>query len=626
MATITCALVRFAAARSGICRATFGQRDMWDKLREMEPHTHVVNILQLIKVPAGLTLDEVLAAIGDLVLRHECLRTRFRLDARDDLWQELTSSGDIPVELWDLDRTDDQDAAREEADQRLEGTDFDLTGSWPMRLLVGLVEGTPTAVMVSMSHIAVDMLSARLVRQDLANLLDARACACPAPPLPARRQPLDQAAFEASAAGQRTSERAMESWRRRLEAAPRTMFPATPKTPQAARFVRAVISSQALPLAADVIARRARMSTAIVIMAAEAVLLAHQAGAGTCALQLSVGNRIAPELTWSAGMLRLHSLAVIDLRDASFEQVVSRTWAARVQAQRTGMYDPAEVSKQRRRIEWERGVALDLSSHFNDLRISTQPGANPASPERIVAAAATTTYTCSPIPAHYAKFLLRAVDEPGRGEELRRVALHAFTDTRVLPPATLRELMFGMERLLIWQATDPAAAGQLLDSGAVAEVTGMAAASRPAGWVRVDGSWVEIAAVEQLLAAAAAELCGSPVARPAVPVWIRRGGGDDLLTGYVAVAEPATAPTPSQLHRCCMGRLTSAPPYGPGWRDSVAPPHVPGWLSAMAPQRYVVCADVAGMPYDEAGWLARPVIAEGSGRSDGAGRAESGRS
>jgi hypothetical protein len=615
MATISYAPVRFVAARSGTRRATFGQRDMWDKLRVMEPHTHVVNILQVIGVPTGLTLREVLAAIGDLVLRHESLRTRFRLDARDELWQELTRSGEVPVEVWDVDRAEDQDAVREEADRTLEGTDFDLTRSWPVRVLVGLVEGAPRAVMVSMSHIAVDMLSARLVRQDLVDLLDARAHARAAPALPARRQPLDQAAFEASAAGRRANARAMASWRRRLQAAPRSMFPARPNAPREARFVRAVITSQALALAAEVIAKRAEMSTAIVLMAAEAVLLAHQGGADACALQLSVGNRITPELAWSAGNIRLHSLAVVDLRGAGFGQVVSRTWAAWIQAQRTGMYDPGEVSRQRQWIEWERGIALDLSCHFNDLRTSTQPGATLTSPDSIVAAASTTTYTCSPIPAHYAKFLLRAVDEPGSGEG--RVALHAFTDTRVLPSDTLRKLMFGMERLLIWQATEPTAAQQVLDPATVAEVTGMAAPSRPAGWVRVDGSWVEVAAVEELLGAAAADLCA---ARPAVSVRVRRGadgGCDDRLVGYVAVAEPATAPTPAQLHRCCVGRLTSAPPYGPGWRESVAPPHVPDWLSAMAPQHYVVCADVAGMPYDEAGWLARPVIVEGSGRSAG---------
>jgi hypothetical protein len=612
--TISYAPVRFAAARAGTRRATFGQRDMWDKLRAMEPHTHVVNILQVVSVPTGLTLSEVLAAVGDLVLRHESLRTRFRLDANDELWQELTGSGELPVEVWDVDRAEDQDAAREEADRTLERTDFDLTRCWPMRVLVGLVEGTPIAVMASMSHIAVDMLSARLVTQDLVNLLDARAHARPVPALPARRQPLDQAAFEASAAGRLASARAVASWRRRLEAAPRSMFPARPRTSQEARFVRAVISSQALPLAAEVIAKRARMSTAIVIMAAEAVLLAHHGDVGSCALQLSVGNRIAPELAWSAGNIRLHSLAVVDLRGASFEQVVSRTWAAWIQAQRTGMYDPGEVSRQRRRIEWERGIALDLSCHFNDLRTSTQPGATSTSPESIAVAASTTTYTCSPIPAHYAKFLLRAVDEPGGGEG--RVALHAFTDTRVLSPDTLRKLMFGMERLLIWQATEPAAARQVLDPATVATVTSMAAASRPAGWVRVDGSWVEVAAVEELLAAVAADLCA---ARPAVSVRVRRSadGGDDRLVGYVAVPEPATAPTPAQLHRCCVGRLTSAPPYGAGWRESVAPPHVPDWLSAIAPAHYVVCADIAGMPYDEAGWLARPVIAEGSGRSAG---------
>jgi hypothetical protein len=638
MAVITDVKVPFAGARSGTAKGTFGQRGVWGELKTLEPHTQILNITSQVPVPPGLGLPDVLAAVGDLLLRHECLRTRFWPDDRGVLWQEVAGDGEFTAEVWDFERGEDMDATARDAIDEIELARFQP--GRPVRILVCAVGETPLLMLIGVSHLAADMLSARLIRQDMADLLAARAQTRPAPALPPRRQPLDQAAFEQSPAALRDRARVHASWQSRLESAPRTMFPASPKppTPQTPkpgpRFLHAILSSRALPLAVDVLARRHQVSTAITVMAAEAVMLGHQAAADHCAIQVSVGNRTAPDAACSTGVFKQHSLAVIDLRDASFAQIVRRTWKAWLLAQRTGMYDPVEIGALRRSVELSRGVALDLSCHFNDLRGATRPVMADVAPEQLQAAAAASVFTCEQLAAYYAKFQLRLKEE---GQDLgrrhqpppgapRRVLMHAFTDGWALPAEKLRELMFGLERLLIWQAIDAANAELTLDPQTIAEVSGMPALAGRPGWVRRYGGPVEVAAVGRLLKAAAADSWPPPSDQAAaslpVTVLVRPGtapGDGDRLVGYVAVPDRAVrdgaVPTPEQLHRSCVARLTGAPPHGPGWPSEAPPSYLPQWLSAIAPERYVVCADRPGMAQDEAGWLARPVLAEGTGRA-----------
>jgi hypothetical protein len=621
MMTITPVTVPIRGERSGRASATFAQQTLWGELAVLEPHTSILNIALQAPVPECLTLPDVLAAIGDLVLRHECLRTRYLEDERGVLWQELTGDGEFTAEVWDARLDEDV-----EAEVRRVVDDAELARyapARPARVLVAAVGGTPVLVVLGMSHLVADMLGARLLRQDMADLLAARADARPAPALPTRRQSLDQAAIEQSPAGRRSQARAAASWGNRLESAPPTMFPVPPAT-DGAGFLHAVLTSQALPLAADAIGRRHRVSSAIAVMAAQAVMLGHQADADRCAILVSVGNRTAPEVAPSAGLFKQHSLAVIDLCDASFAEIVRRTWRAWLLAQRTGAYDPAEISERRRAAELSRGVALDLSCHFNDLRGTPQPVTEGIPAERITAAAAASTFSCEEIAAYYAKFQLRLKEE---GQDVRtrhqpppgaprRVLMHAFADGRVLPKDRLRALMTGIERLLVWQATE-ADAGQPLDPRAITTATGMPAPAGRAGWLRAHGGLVEVAAVERLLAAAAAEACPRQVAAPPVMVLARPGQASAELVGYVAV-RGNVAPTPEQLHHGCVARITGMPPHGLGWPSGAFPSYPPRWLSSVTPQRYVVCADVPGLPYDEAGWLARPVLAEGTGRPAGA--------
>jgi Condensation domain len=557
--------VHYAAARSGAAPATFAQRHMFAKLGGIEPDTWGLNILQVVPVPDGLTVVEVREAIHDLVLRHETLRTRFRSEPDGTVWQYLSPHGEIGCEVWEI-AGEDPDVVGPLAEQALERTNFDLVAEAPCKALVGTLHGVPTVVMVVTSHIATDMLSARLVRQDLADLLSARCKKESAPQLPARRQPLDQTAFESAISPAATS-RLLASWRKRMTTAPPSMLGIRPEPPAPHEFQCAELTSTAMSLAADTLGRRYELTTsAVVVMAAEAVLFAHYAGADSAALQTAVGNRISPDLIWSTGVIRQHSLAVIDVRGATFEQVVRRTWSAWMHAQRHGVFNPDAIDKVRAEVQAQRGVSLSLGTYFNDLRIQTRPRAE-APAARILAAAENTRFAwAEEYPADYMDFQLRFEDV---GAATRMSAL---VDTGAVPRDRVRELLVGMERLLIWQATAGSAAEGPLTPERLAVITGMSVFEPPPGWVRIEGSWVDLAAAAELLALATA----------GAPSTVRESDG--RLVGYV------TGPfTPEQLHERCVTALTSG--------------------AVRTPQHYVVCAPGDG------DWADRPVLVEGSGRT-----------
>jgi hypothetical protein len=567
MTTIAQHPIRYTGARAGTAPATFGQRDMWAKLAGLGPHTYPQNILQVAPVPDGLSVAGVCDVIRTLTLRHETLRTRFRRASDGTLWQWLAADGEIRCETWEIAGENVAEVAPL-ADRELERTRFDLVEHLPMRALIGTLHGAPTVAMIVMSHIAVDMLSARLIRQDLVELLAARAKGEPDPVLPPRRQPLDQAAFEATI-DRATVDRSLASWRNRFAAAPPAMFPAGGEK---RRFLRAALTSEALPLAADVLGHRYQVTTAVVVMAAEAVLLAQQAGTDRCALQVSVGNRIARDLTWATGIIRQLSLAVIDVRGADFAQVVRRTWSAWLTAQRTGSYDPDAVRRVQADVAAERGMRLGFGAYFNDLRLRTQPrGDVPAA--RIRAAMAGTRFEWTDeYPAHYAEFVLRLEDTVGR------TRMTAFVDTGAVSQNRVRELLFGIERLLAWQATEGVGATGPLTPERLAHITGVDAFAPPPGWARIGGGWCDVPAARALLAAAA----------PGADSDVRETA-DGRLIGYVT--DPHTRHTPRALHRRCTALLAQ-----PRFRNAVTPAH------------YVVCGPGHG------DLSARPVLAQGGGR------------
>lgn len=235
------------------------------------------------------------------------------------------------------------------------------------------------------------------------------------------------------------------------------------------------------------------------LLAATAAALGRHTGMPRCPVQLISANRFADAEVNAVACMIQGTPAVIDLDRPRFRDVVEDAWEAAIRALRHGVYDrdrlPGIIASAQRR----RGVALDLSCFFNDMRARTEPDAAPAAATdaATLAEAARDTRFRVEDAVEQEKFALYAEnastyeDETDELVELVRLTVHA--DARFVDPGELRALLSGIENLLVQAACREV----LMDE--IGEVTGIAPPVRTGRWVLHDGCWVDLGAVERML-------------------------------------------------------------------------------------------------------------------------------
>jgi amino acid adenylation domain-containing protein len=88
----------------GLGSASYGQKALW-YIQQIAPESAAYNINSTMRVVAALNLDALTAAIGDLIARHESLRTSFTRDA-DEPVRRIHQRVDVPLTYKDCRRFD----------------------------------------------------------------------------------------------------------------------------------------------------------------------------------------------------------------------------------------------------------------------------------------------------------------------------------------------------------------------------------------------------------------------------------------------------------------------------------------------------------------------------------------
>lgn len=413
---------------------TWAQLEMWDEAQtSQEGVPSFANTLGGGPLPAGLKVEQVVEAFGRLLDRHESLRTRYRTGPDGRPVQEVLADGEAEVEVAAI--------APGESFSETVGAwwpamdaPYDLAGGLPFRARIGVVEGEPVLVMFGTSHLSSDFLGARVLYTELLGLLAGREPVGP-PPMP----PITLAGAEASGAGVRAMDRALDHWRRELAAAPPAMFagPAGPaRTP---RYWRGGITSRRAARALERAAERTGVSPHSVLLAAMAVLVGRHTGRDRCSMRIVAGNRGRPELRHAVGNLSQESPLVVDLRGGTFQEVLKAARTAALQAQRHGRYDP------RRAAAILAGHDVDLDVCFNDLWTPTRQGAGSGAGSGAEPAETVFEWEEKVDRASVTFFLeaFEVLDDPDA------VRLSLFADTAHLPPATIRVFLDALEGLLV---------------------------------------------------------------------------------------------------------------------------------------------------------------------------------
>ncbi|MEU3601338.1 condensation domain-containing protein [Streptomyces sp. NPDC006798] len=456
--------VAFSGERSAAGPATCAQRHMWDLIRRRMPDSAFYHQLHWAKPSPGSSISDIRAVLGELVSRHESLRTVYGPGPDGGLRQRVRRSGSVPVDLLPVEgRAGPADAAGAvsawEAGVRAAG--FDHGCDPPFRAAIVCRDGEPVRTAFLVSHLAADLMALRVVEGEFVRLTADRAAGrTPAPP-PPFRQPLDQAEFERSERGRRLLDRADRYWHDQLAALPPTMFPTPARSPtepepepepEAAGppFPSTALLSRAVALALPVLAERYRSGSSAVLLAAVSLLLARRGGLPRCGLRLLVANRSDPASRGTVANLHLEVPVTVDVTGETFEDVVRSARVAALRAYANGLYDPGRAERAVREHERARGVPIDLSCCFNDARAvrEDRPGPVPPTPAEIRAATAETTVGDGDLHEAERFFLVVHDDVPGR------IQLVLGADPGVLPPAAVRAFLRAVERLLVDLAGD----------------------------------------------------------------------------------------------------------------------------------------------------------------------------
>jgi hypothetical protein len=440
-------LVPFQGEGAGEEELTWGQGDLWEAMRRLRSWLPVGGANPL---PPGSTVDRVVADLRFLIGRHPSLRTRLRVGPEGRARQVLSSAGEISLEVVDAAPGDDPAAVAEEVAQRFRAAAFDFTTDWPVRAAVIRHRRVLTHRVLVMCHLVTDAGGAAAMQADLAGRDPATgAAAGPA----AGQQPLAQARWQRSPAGQRQSAAALRHWERWLRTIPPRRF-GDSTDPRRPRYWQLGFHSRAMHLAVRAIAARTGADTSSVLLTLFAVALVRASGVHPAVTRVLVNNRFRPGLADVVAPLTQAGLLVVDVAGVTVDEAVARTRQRTMATYKYAYYDPYRMLELVDRVGRERGEPVDIGCFFNDRRLvrQEQPGGPVPTPAEIRAALPDSRLRC-----------LLQQDEPmerlfvSADHDPDAVDLDILTDTHYLAPAGLAALVRGMEEVAVAAAGDPAA-------------------------------------------------------------------------------------------------------------------------------------------------------------------------
>jgi hypothetical protein len=459
--------VHFRGAGSGVGELTWGQLRVW---RTCERTGRTLNLVIVTPVERPVSAEAMASALRVLVSRHPVFRTRLRfVDGRSGSrhpLQVVAESGELPLRVLDIGDGDDADAVAEELRARWERTWFDYEHEFPIRMGVVQRSGNVTHMVVCYSHVMVDGgVLAGLTRE----LLEPGDSAAPLP------SPLELARAEGGPVGRRQSERSLRYWAEQIELLP-ARGSAGPVEPREPRYWVLLLYSPAMELGLRAIAARKQVLDPFVLLAAYAVAVARVLGKNPAVALPIVNNRFRPGLAGMVSQLSQPGIIVVDVADATFDQVVDRTWKAAMRASWCGYYDPVDCDRLLDDIAARRGEPLDIWWNYNDRRglFGTDGETVPNTEAELLAAMTealprTEVYWDRKVPVYdgvlfveaASRFVWPLPDLPGgkvRDNRLPFVFLTVTCDTHRFAPSQIEALAREMESVVVAAALDPATA------------------------------------------------------------------------------------------------------------------------------------------------------------------------
>ena len=442
-------LVPFEGEGAGTFELTWGQLEIWTAMCKQDSSLPMGGAMALWE---GATLEQAATTLRYIMSRHQSLRTRllFDPDSPDSPRQTLHSTGEVPLQIVDIEADEDPQQVADELFERLAADKFDYADEWPIRMALVRKDGMATHAVAVYCHLAMDGQGLQALIADLSGLdLTATAAAPPSGAL----QPFDLARAQTEPDGVHQHEATVKRWRRQLAKVPARRFGLTDDE-RNPRHWQARYESPAAYLASQVICARTRADQTAVALAAITVELARITGQNPSVVQTVVHNRFRPGMADAVTPLAQTGLCVVDITDTTFDEIVARAWRSSIQAYMNSYYNPVLMDQMVAQLGRERGEEIDLACFFNDRRAQPTRTAEDPLPDagQITEARNRSKLTWFPptdVPAE--RFFITTEDLPDS------LLLIMHTDTHCIPPGQIEQLLRGMEHMLVEAALDPEA-------------------------------------------------------------------------------------------------------------------------------------------------------------------------
>lgn len=453
MITTGTAEVEFHSGRPRQAPLTWGQETLWDLMRNGNQTRTYAVLTRWLPVPLLLRGDEVLEELGELMRRHEALRTLYHPTASGDATQEVLGHGSLTVEVIDRTADDPTDYGSIVTDRLVRAAEagFDHEKELPIRFSIILENGIAVLLAFAVSHLSADFASAELLVSELTARLQARADGNPAPPPRPGLQPVDLARWENRPEGQLLNIEAGRYIRRQLDRVYPEMLPArvAPVTP---RFFRGQLESDAVAVAVGPAARRHRTTPSVFLLAITTALVRCISPGQAYPIDIMQSNRVTPELSGTVCCLSQGILTVVDLAADSFADLVRRCAATMAEAKQYGRHRLRTTQDLVDAAEFGQGC------QFNDIWSSLpgRPTRPPATRQDLERKTTASTFAWLEKEDFKNKDLFMGI----RGTA-ERIHLSLFADTALLPPADLRAFLDTFERTAVALAFEDVSLDQI---------------------------------------------------------------------------------------------------------------------------------------------------------------------
>ena len=206
---------------------SFAQQRLW-MIEQMTPGRSGYHVGLRFRIEGALRVSALRRAIGELVRRHESLRTRFPM-GEDGPVQEVVSNWEPELEEFDFSQRGDVERAEAEAllDAGSEGQRaYDLAAGPLVRWRLYRLDGTRHLFWVGMHHIVTDGWSLAVMFRELAEFYEAAMTQRPAHLSPLSLQYADFAVWQRTWLSGEVLQKQLNYWRGQLAGASRLEVPA----------------------------------------------------------------------------------------------------------------------------------------------------------------------------------------------------------------------------------------------------------------------------------------------------------------------------------------------------------------------------------------------------------------